>query len=120
MSAGDPFKARIMAALTESNVMDSSVVDCNHKEAYSDCNNPSARSETAIAVNGSVNDENVCSNAEQPNQAAAPVSEIKKFIEAPPPKVNAWTINRSHHNTPGAQKPSRNQTGEVSSSCRVQ
>lgn len=79
-----------MAALTESIVTDPAE-EVNHKEAYSD-----ARENQNESVKVEVtNDENISSTQRKAEDSPSEENETKtKFIEAPAPKVNPWTVNR--------------------------
>lgn len=88
-----------MAALTESTAVDSSSSEVNHKEAYSD----SVPSQADVKSSPSkcetdANEENSCVSRKPEEVEEASHSEAcdskKKFIEAPIPKINPWTVKR--------------------------
>lgn len=95
-----------MAALTESTAVESPSVDVNHKEAFSDSQQNGQNIQAISSKNPDVNDENVCSTVKSAEGAPNEESENKKFIEAPIPKVNPWTVNRSGPQPAGPLKPS--------------
>lgn len=98
---------KIMAALTESTAVDSPAVDVNQKEVSSDSQQIVPSCNQAISnKNPEVNDENVCSTGKSSDDAPNEESENKKkFIEAPIPKVNPWTVNRKGPQSAGPLKP---------------
>ena len=88
-----------MAALTEPTAVESHSVEFNHKEAFSD----SQHNGQAISTkNPDTNVVNTGSTVKCAEDAHIEESENKKFIEAPIPKVNPWTVNRN-----GQLKPAR-------------
>jgi hypothetical protein len=94
-----------MAALTESTAVDSPSV--NPKEALSDSQQNGSTCQAISKKNPETNDENSCSTEKSAEDVMKEENEIKpKFIEAPIPKVNPWTINRSAPHQVGPLKPS--------------
>lgn len=88
-----------MAALTESTVVDTSSSDVNHKEAFSDSvTSPAAVKSFSTKSEPDAYEENSCVTRKpevEEDSAQAEASERKKkFIEAPIPKVNPWTVKR--------------------------
>lgn len=89
-----------MAAATESIVVDSTE-EVNHKEAYSD----SGESQNQCVKADATNEENVSLATKKGEDKATEENETKKkFIEAPIPKVNPWSVNRA-----GSSKPAQKQ-----------
>lgn len=94
-----------MAALTESPAVESSNIAANRKESNGD---HTETSNQAVPVrNPDVSDENVCSSDKSAKEVSSEESENKpKFIEAPIPKVNPWTVMRNGPQSAGQLKPS--------------
>jgi len=94
-----------MAALTESTAVDSPSV--NPKEALSDSQQNGSTCQAISNKNPETNDENSCSIEKSAEDVMKEENENKpKFIEAPIPKVNPWTVNRSGPQQGGPLKPS--------------
>lgn len=96
-----------MAALTNPTAVDSSTVNVNHKEGFSDSQNNGLTGQAISSKTTAINDENVCSTVKGAEEAPVEENENKnKFIEAPIPKVNPWTVNRNGPQPSGPLKPS--------------
>jgi hypothetical protein len=94
-----------MAALTESIAVDSSSV--NPKETLSDSQQNGSTCQAISNKNPETNDENSCSTEKSAEDVMKEENENKpKFIEAPIPKVNPWTVNRNVPQQGGPLKPS--------------
>ncbi|EFX64864.1 hypothetical protein DAPPUDRAFT_304229 [Daphnia pulex] len=94
-----------MAALTESIAVDSPSV--NPKEALSDSQQNGSTCQAISNKNPETNDENSCSTEKSAEDVMKEENENKpKFIEAPIPKVNPWTVNRNGPQQGGPLKPS--------------
>lgn len=94
-----------MAALAESAAVDSPSANDNHKEAVSDSQQSGPPCQAISPKNPDIIDENACSVEKSAEEALKESSE-KKFIEAPIPKVNPWTVNRNGPQQAGPLKPS--------------
>ncbi|KAK4019727.1 hypothetical protein OUZ56_001736 [Daphnia magna] len=95
-----------MATLTESTTVDSPSANGNHKETTSDSQKSGPPCQVISPKNPDINDENACSIEKATEEALKEGSENKKFIEAPIPKVNPWTVNRAGSQQTGPLKPS--------------
>jgi len=111
----------IMAALTESTAVDSSSSDVNHKEAYSDSvTSPVAVKSSPSKSEPDANEENSCVTrkleVEEGSAQAEADDSKKKFIEAPIPKINPWTVKRQAPpaGTQRGNAPKNPQMGELS------
>lgn len=94
-----------MAALTESTAVDSPPV--NSKEVVSDSQQIGSTCQAISNKNPETNDENSCSTDKSAEDVMKEETENKpKFIEAPIPKVNPWTVNRNGPHQAGPLKPS--------------
>lgn len=100
---------KIMAALSESTAVGSPAVDVNQKEVSSDSHQTGPSCSQAISnKNPEVNDENICSTGKSTDDAPNEECENEnknKFIEAPIPKINPWTVNRNGPQSAGPLKP---------------
>ena len=87
-----------MAAVTEpTTAVDSSSQDVNHKEAFSDSPmvtsvavKPSSKSETYVNGDSLVANKKTEEEGSQVEEGESK----KKFVEAPIPKINPWTVRR--------------------------
>lgn len=95
-----------MATLTESTTVDPPSANGNHKETTSDSQKSGPPCQVISPKNPDINDENACSIEKATEEALKEGSENKKFIEAPIPKVNPWTVNRAGSQQTGPLKPS--------------
>lgn len=94
-----------MAAMTESTTVDSPATDVKHKETVSDSQQSGLNCQAISSKNPDVNDENIYSTEKPAGEVSNEESDKKKFIEAPIPKVNPWTVNRNGPQSAGPLKP---------------